>query len=106
MLITESAGEVDEDDIFHPAVTVLIGSTDTTDAQLCLSLARPAVRGPLADPSHLDVTRAAGTTPLNFGTGIHMCLGRMITLVEEHEVVSSPLMHWSEFEVTDSEFQG
>ena len=169
MLIAEKAGEVDEDDIFHLVVTVLIGSTDTTDAQLCLNLAalsdnpsqwqvlrknpelvptavmelirfKPGVwtlsRSPLqdtvyrginltpddaiwplvfsanrdplafADPSRLDVTRAAGKTPLNFGTGIHMCLGRMITLLEQQEVLSSLLTHWSEFEVTDSEFQG
>lgn len=169
MVAYEEKGLISADELIHTVVNVLIGSTDTTNAQICFNLEalaqhpdqwellreqpdlipgavlecvrfNPGVwatsrspldtanyhgielehydavwplvpsanRDPAAfdDPRRLDVTRRTRNTPLNFGSGRHLCLGRTITLMEQQEVVRSALERWSSFEVTDSEYVG
>jgi cytochrome P450 len=168
MLSYEERGQISEEEIVEAVVTFLIGSTDTTNAQICFNLealaAHPeqwrvlkddpdlvpnavlecarfnpgvwtvsrspveateyqgiqlehddalwplvfaANRDPAAfdEPGRFDVTRKA-KPPLNFGSGIHACVGRHITLVEQQEVVRSALARWSSFEVAESDYVG
>jgi cytochrome P450 len=58
------------------------------------------------DPRTLDVTRPLKRVPLNFGSGVHGCLGRMFTLLEQQEVLKAVLSRWDEVEIVDSEFTG
>jgi len=58
------------------------------------------------DPRKLDITRELGSSPLNFGTGRHGCLGRMITLMEQEEVLLAAAKKWKSFSVVDSNFSG
>ncbi|MGY4099381.1 cytochrome P450 [Nocardia sp. R16R-3T] len=58
------------------------------------------------DPRKLDIQREHAVTPLNFGTGRHGCLGRMITLMEQEEVLLAVTKNWKSFSVLDAEFSG
>lgn len=169
LVAAEVKGEIDESDILAVAFNSLVGSTDTTSAQICLNLqalsdnpdqwailkAEPErvphavmelmrfnpgawtiVRSPLEpleyrgiqltpedtlfpspyaansdpavyeNPRKLDVTRSHPKAPLNFGAGRHSCLGRMITLMEQEEVLRAVLTKWESFEVTSAAFTG
>jgi|GEM_PF-5171711 len=169
MLESEAAGAIVRDDIVDVVINVLIGSTDTTDAQMCLNLVAleehrdqwarlkrepdlvpnavlellrfnpgvwTVIRSPLEElefngfdltpedtlwldvfaanrdprafdePRKLDVGRKFSRNPQNFGSGIHGCLGRMITLLEQQEALRAVLEHWSSFEVLDIEMSG
>lgn len=169
MLESERRGDISENDIVNVVFNVLVGSTDTTDTQICLNLKTlsehpdqwellkrqpeylpnavleclryspgvwtvmrsplerieyrgiavspedtlwPAVfsanRDPNAfeDPRRLDITRKFKQNPLNFGSGVHACLGRMISLLEQQEVLRAVVSRWQGFEVGDSEFTG
>jgi cytochrome P450 len=169
MVAAEERGEVDVQDILTLAHNALVGSTDTTSTQICLSLQALAEHpdqwailkdepervphavmellrynpGPWAirrapmqpleyegiamgpedsiwasiyaanndptvfeDPRRLDVTREHPKMPLNFGSGRHGCLGRMVTLMEQQEVLWAVLRRWESFEVLGARFTG
>jgi cytochrome P450 len=170
MLTYEESGNISEEEIVQAVVTFLIGSTETTNAQICFNLealaAHPdqwallkddpdlvtnavlegarfnpgvwtisrspveeteeyhgvqlehydalwplvfaANRDPAAfdDPGRFDITRRMPKPPMNFGSGIHSCVGRNITLVEQQEVLRAALDRWSSFEVADSDYVG
>jgi len=59
------------------------------------------------NPRVLDINRrqtAKGT--LTFGTGPHACLGRMISVMEQEEVLRAIVARWEDFEIVESEFGG
>ncbi|HKR49652.1 MAG TPA: cytochrome P450, partial [Pseudonocardiaceae bacterium] len=169
LVTAESRGEIDETDILAVAFNALVGSTDTTAAQMCCNLEALAhnrdqwqllrcepervphavmelmrynpgawsitrsakesltYRGaqltpdvtvfPLIfaanndptvfpDPRVLDVTRTHAKQPLNFGAGVHGCLGRMFSLLEQEEVLRATLERWESVEVVEAKFSG
>ncbi|MGQ4601320.1 cytochrome P450 [Nocardia sp. R6R-6] len=58
------------------------------------------------EPRRLDIEREHAVTPLNFGTGRHGCLGRMITLMEQEEVLLAVTRKWKSCTVLDADFSG
>ena len=169
LVAAEARGEIDESDILAVAFNALVGSTDTTAAQMCCNLEAlannpdqwellrnepdriphavmelmrynpgawsitrsakatmtyngteltpdvtvfplifaanndPAV---FENPRRLDVTRPHPKQPLNFGAGVHGCLGRMFSLLEQEEVLRATLERWESVELIESEFSG
>ncbi|MGQ4601302.1 cytochrome P450 [Nocardia sp. R6R-6] len=63
----------------------------------------PAV---FADPGRLDITRHNSGQLLNFATGTHSCLGRMITLMEQEEVLRALIDRWDGCEIVNARFGG
>lgn len=59
-----------------------------------------------ADPSRVDITRENSHQLLNFATGTHSCLGRMITLMEQEEVLKALVDRWDGCEIVTSRFSG
>ncbi|WP_433504869.1 cytochrome P450 [Pseudonocardia halophobica] len=165
----QQEGTIDDNDILAVVFNALVGSTDTTSAQICLSLQSLAAhpdqwellkndpslapkavmellrynpgawsvqRSPyetleyegleikpedtlfpcvfaanndesvFPDPRRLDITRDQPASPLNFGMGRHGCLGRMITLMEQEEVLVAVTQKWSNLTVLESNFTG
>jgi cytochrome P450 len=59
------------------------------------------------NPTELDLRREfRGRLPLNFGAGTHGCLGRVLSLVEQEEVLRATLRRWSDYKVTDLHYTG
>ncbi|MGY4099363.1 cytochrome P450 [Nocardia sp. R16R-3T] len=58
------------------------------------------------DPGRLDITRANSGQLLNFATGTHSCLGRMITLMEQEEVLRALVDRWDGCEIVTAKFGG
>ena len=169
LVAAQDCGEIDLDDILAVVFNALVGSTDTTSAQICCNVEALAAhpgqwqllqqepdRIPHAvaelmrynpgawsitrssrtattykglditpddivfpdifaanndpavfeDPRRLDITRPHPKPPLNFGAGIHGCLGRMFSLLEQEEVLRAMLRRWDSYEVLEAEFSG
>jgi len=58
------------------------------------------------DPRRLDLRRPNAHQLLNFATGTHSCLGRMITIMEQEEVLRAIVERWAGCEVLESKFAG
>jgi cytochrome P450 len=59
------------------------------------------------NPTELDLSRSfRGALPLNFGSGKHGCLGRVLSLIEQEEVLRASLSRWSDYSVVESGYRG
>lgn len=60
-----------------------------------------------SNPTTLDITREfRGKMPLNFGSGRHGCLGQVLSLLEQEEVLRACLSRWSDFRVLEFGYEG
>ena len=58
------------------------------------------------DPHRIDLKRQNSRQLLNFATGTHSCLGRMITLMEQEEVLTALMDRYDGVEIVSSKFSG
>jgi cytochrome P450 len=59
------------------------------------------------NPTELDLHRQfRGRLPMNFGSGTHGCLGRVLSLIEQEEVLRACLHRWSDYDVLDFHYRG
>jgi cytochrome P450 len=59
------------------------------------------------NPTELNLHRQfRGCLPLNFGSGTHGCLGRVLSLIEQEEVLRACLNRWSDYEVLEFDYRG
>ncbi len=59
------------------------------------------------NPTELDLRREfRGRLPMNFGAGAHGCLGRVLSLIEQEEVLRACLNRWADYSVLEFQYQG
>lgn len=59
------------------------------------------------NPRVLDINRRQGAKGvLTFGTGPHACLGRMISVMEQEEVLRAAIERWDSFDIIGAQFGG
>lgn len=57
-------------------------------------------------PRELDVLNPRSKPSFSFGNGRHSCVGRMVSTIEQEELLRGVLEHWDDFDVAESEFFG
>ncbi|MGY4099404.1 cytochrome P450 [Nocardia sp. R16R-3T] len=57
-------------------------------------------------PRELDVLAERARPSFSFGNGRHSCVGRMISTIEQEELLNGILEFWDDFDIAESEFYG